>query len=203
MEWFSLAIFGLLIVVSPGADFVLVFKNSSLSGRKAGLLTALGIGLGVCVHITYSMIGISHLVSHNPLVLSIVKYAGAAYLIYLGVSGLMSTRLRLPSEPAQRRPNHPGGYLLQGFLCNALNPKTMLFFLSVFGQLITTPPGNQSFVIAYGAYLALLHTAWFALVAYLITSARMVEWLQKFGHRINQTCGLGLITFGITLSTSA
>lgn len=201
MEWFSLAIFGLLIVVSPGADFVLVFKNSSLSGRKAGLLTALGIGLGVCVHITYSMIGISHLVSHNHLMLSIVKYAGAAYLIYLGVSGLMSTRLNLSSEPAQL--NQQGGNLLQGFLCNALNPKTMLFFLSVFSQLLAAPTSNQAFVAAYGIYLALLHTAWFALVAYLMTSERMAEWLGKFGHRINQTCGLGLITFGIVLSTSA
>lgn len=59
MELLSIVIFGLLIVVSPGADFVLVFKNSAMYGRKAGMLTALGIGAGVCVHISYSIIGIS------------------------------------------------------------------------------------------------------------------------------------------------
>ena len=106
MELISFAVFGLLIVVSPGADFVLVFKNSAIFGRKAGILTALGIGIGVCVHITYSVIGISHLVSQNAVLFSIVKYIGAAYLIYLGVTGLVSSKLKLDYENSTDQPTH-------------------------------------------------------------------------------------------------
>ncbi|WGY45652.1 LysE family translocator [Vibrio sp. ABG19] len=203
MEWFSLAIFGLLIVISPGADFILVFKNSSRYGRKAGLLTALGIGLGVCIHVTYSVIGISHLVSQNEWLLNIVRYTGAAYLIYLGVSSLLSAKFSLPGGQEPGSQSRTGGCLLQGLLCNTLNPKTMLFFLSVFSQLISTAPDTPSMAVVYGAYLALLHIIWFGLMTYLITSARILVWLQHFGHRINQACGFGLITFGIVLSTSA
>lgn len=105
MELLSFAVFGLLIVVSPGADFVLVFKNSAIYGRKAGVLTALGIGIGVCVHITYSVIGISHLVSQNAVLFSIVKYVGAAYLIYLGVTGLVSSKLDLDYEKQTFNPH--------------------------------------------------------------------------------------------------
>lgn len=115
MELLSFAVFGLLIVVSPGADFVLVFKNSAIYGRKAGVLTALGIGIGVCVHITYSVIGISHLVSQNAVLFSIVKYVGAAYLIYLGVTGLVSSKLDLDYEKTNVQPTQTRKYIFQGF----------------------------------------------------------------------------------------
>ncbi|MBW3517492.1 LysE family translocator [Shewanella sp. NKUCC05_KAH] len=203
MELISFAVFGLLIVVSPGADFVLVFKNSAIFGRKAGILTALGIGIGVCVHITYSVIGISHLVSQNAVLFSIVKYIGAAYLIYLGVTGLVSSKLKLDYENSTDQPTHARKYIFQGFLCNVLNPKTMLFFLSVFSQLISANNEGMSFVISYGVYIALLHMAWFCIVAYLVTSVHASHIIKKFGHRINQACGLGLIAFGATLSIKA
>ncbi len=196
MEVISLAIFGVLIVLSPGSDFVLVFKNSSMFGRKAGVITALGIGLGVCVHITYSVVGISHFISHNPTLFNLVKYAGAGYLIYLGISGLRSRELRLNAQgetpQAQQRT-----FLIQGFLCNLLNPKTMLFFLSIFSQLIESD--NNAFAISYGVYIAALHCLWFALLAYLLTSVKARHFLERFGQRLNQLCGVGLVGFGASL----
>ncbi|WP_413485318.1 LysE family translocator [Shewanella baltica] len=203
MELLSFAVFGLLIVVSPGADFVLVFKNSAIYGRKAGVLTALGIGIGVCVHITYSVIGISHLVSQNAVLFSIVKYVGAAYLIYLGVTGLVSSKLDLDYEKTNVQPTQTRKYIFQGFLCNTLNPKTMIFFLSVFSQLISSDNESMSFAITYGFYIAFLHAAWFCIVAYLVTSKHASNMLKRFGHRINQACGFGLIAFGAILSTNA
>jgi len=203
MELLSFAVFGLLIVVSPGADFVLVFKNSAIYGRKAGILTALGIGIGVCVHITYSVIGISHFISQNAVLFSVVKYAGAAYLIYLGVTGLISSKLNLDYDNTKAHPSHARKWLFQGFLCNVLNPKTMIFFLSVFSQLISSNNEGMPFVISYGVYIALLHMAWFCIVAYLVTSVQASKILQKFGNRINQVCGFGLIVFGATLSIKA
>ncbi|WP_070962562.1 LysE family translocator [Vibrio sonorensis] len=203
MEIISYAIIGLLIVISPGADFVLVFKNSVSNGRKAGLMTGLGIGLGICIHITYSILGISHLLSHNEVIFSMIKYAGAAYLIYLGITGLFSAKLEIDIENEKPISNSAKKYFAQGFLCNTLNPKTMLFFLSVFSQLVSPESDNNSFfVLMCGLYITLLHVAWFCLLALVITSSKASTFFQKFGRKINQVCGAGLVTFGIMLFTT-
>ncbi|MBF9002324.1 LysE family translocator [Vibrio nitrifigilis] len=204
MEWLSFIVFGLLIVVSPGADFVLVFKTSALQGRKAGVLTALGIGLGVCVHVTYSVIGISQLVQHNVWLFNLIKYLGAGYLVYLGVKGLFQSKFHLavPSKgDLHSNTSKARTAILQGFLCNLLNPKTMLFFLSVFSQLIANQPNGETvYVIVYGVYIALLHSLWFTAVAYWLTSATVSTWMTRFGHRINQLCSAVLISFGVLLT---
>ncbi len=88
MELFSLALLGILIVISPGADFVLVLRNSLNRGRQAGIWSAVGISLAISVHITYSLLGISYLISQNEWLFSLIRYLGAAYLIYLGLKGI-------------------------------------------------------------------------------------------------------------------
>ncbi|NQZ82194.1 MAG: LysE family translocator [Colwellia sp.] len=203
MELLSFAILGVLIVVSPGADFVLVFKNSLNQGRKAGALTAIGIAAGVCVHVGYSIVGISHFISQNELLFNIVKYAGAAYLIYLGLTGIFKAKLDLDNEAIKKLNASSSSYLVQGFLCNLLNPKTMLFFLSVFSQLISIDNDNTSFIISYGLYIAILHGVWFYIIAMFVTTNKFSTYLQRYSKQISQVCGAGLITFGTLLSLSS
>ncbi|NRA56421.1 MAG: LysE family transporter [Gammaproteobacteria bacterium] len=202
MEFISLGILGLLIVISPGADFVLVFKNSLSQGRKAGVLTAIGIASGVCIHVGYSIIGIGHFISQNDLLFNLVKYGGAAYLIYLGLSGILQAKFDLTKESLKNPNVTSGNYFVQGFLCNLLNPKTMLFFLSIFSQLVTSE-NSGSFIISYGLYMVLLHGLWFFLVAMLVTSDYLLKYLQRFSQQINRACGAGLIVFGTLLSFSS
>ncbi len=203
MEITSYIILGLLIVVSPGADFVLVLKNSLNNGRKIGVLTGLGIGIGVCIHVTYSTLGIGHLLSQNAIMFSVIKYAGAAYLIYLGITGIFCSKLTFDRETVYiSQPNdNAKRYFIQGFLCNVLNPKTMLFFLSIFSQLISPDNDNSSsFALMYGLYISVLHILWFCLVAFLVTSEKVLSTFQRIGIRVNQTCGIGLVAFGVTLA---
>ncbi len=203
MEITSYIILGLLIVVSPGADFVLVLKNSLNNGRKSGLLTGLGIGIGVCIHITYSILGIGHLLSQNIILFSIIKYVGSAYLIYLGITGIFCSKLKFDRKTVSISKSNDNSqrYFIQGFLCNMLNPKTMLFFLSIFSQLITPDNDNSSsFALIYGLYISVLHILWFCLVAFLVTSPKVLSVFQRVGNRINQTCGVGLVAFGATLA---
>ena len=198
MELISLAVLGVLIVISPGADFVLVFKNSLNQGRKAGVLTSIGIASGVCVHVGYSIIGIGYFISQNELLFNIVKYAGAAYLIYLGLTGIFKAKLDLGNETIKKQTAPSSSYLVQGFLCNVLNPKTMLFFLSVFSQLVSLD-NNTSFIISYGVYIVILHGVWFCIVSMCVTSNYLLKILQRFSKQINQVCGAGLIAFGTLL----
>ena len=203
VEITSYIVLGLLIVVSPGADFVLVLKNSINNGRKAGLLTGLGIGIGVCIHITYSILGIGHLLSQNIILFSMIKYAGSAYLIYLGITGIFCSKLKFDCKTVSisLQNDNARKYFTQGFLCNMLNPKTMLFFLSIFSQLISPHNDNSSyFALIYGLYISVLHILWFCLIAFLVTSEKVLSVFQRVGNRVNQACGVGLVAFGATLA---
>jgi len=198
MEFISLAILGILIVISPGADFVLVLKNSINFGRRAGILTAVGISLAIGVHISYSMFGITYLISQNELAFQTIRYLGAGYLVYLGVKGILSKEQ--VSNEAEATQEKGQRYFVQGFFCNVLNPKTMLFFLSIFSQLITNNSTDNAFALGYGVYMMALHMAWFALVAVLFTSPLLQDWLNKFKQRLIQVCGAGLVLFGSALA---
>jgi len=200
MEIISLAIIGLLIVISPGADFVLVLKNSINAGRSSGILTACGISLAIGVHISYSLLGISYLISQNELLFTLIKYAGAAYLIYLGVKSILTANDMLEKVEKSSTTTKPSQYLMQGFFCNMLNPKTMLFFISLFSQLISSEPSTNSYVLWYGLYIALLHGIWFSLVSVIFTSKRFQGYLITMKKRLNQACGVGLLSFGIVLA---
>jgi RhtB (resistance to homoserine/threonine) family protein len=199
MELLSLAVLGILIVISPGADFVLVLKNSLNSGRRAGIATAIGISLAICIHIAYSMLGISYLISQNQWLFTLVRYLGAAYLIYLGLKGIFAKAERQEILVAQQDRISGWRYFSQGFLCNALNPKTMLFFLSIFSQVISPDTNGNISALLYGVYMIALHGVWFALVAILFTSAKLQGYLQRAKQRINQACGAGLLLFGAML----
>ncbi|MFH4620571.1 LysE family translocator [Vibrio furnissii] len=203
MDIVTLAIVGLLIVISPGADFVLVLKNSLSHGRRAGLLSALGISLAITVHIGYSLLGISYLISHNELLFNLIKYAGAAYLVYLGFKGIFaaSAQTVITAEQDNSLPSYR--YFAQGFLCNVLNPKTMLFFLSIFSQVISEDGASSTQALIYGGYMVVLHGVWFALVATLMTSTALQHKLERVKPLINKACGVGLVSFGAALALKA
>lgn len=200
MEFFSLALLGILIVISPGADFVLVLKNSIGKGRQAGLWTAAGISAAIFVHISYSMLGMSYLISQNEVLFNAIRYAGSGYLIYLGIKGLMTANEGLAKVETETSEASASRFFLQGFLCNVLNPKTMLFFLSIFSQLVAPDSAENGQALAYGGYMVGLHGIWFCLVAVIFTSASLQSTMQRLKKRLNQACGAGLIAFGSLLA---
>lgn len=199
MELFSLLVFGLLIVVSPGADFVLTFRNSNLLGRKAGIYTALGISMAIGVHIFYSIAGLGFVISTNDNILRFVQIFGALYLIYLGLTGLIELKKSANSVERQFKYVSFWGNIRQGFICNLFNPKTMLFFISLFSQLISSSTPSNNMALFYGAYLLLLHFIWFTLVAILVTHPSYRPFIFNHKIRLNQICSLGLICFGVLL----
>ena len=135
-----------LVMVTPGPDMVLVLRNTFAGGRRAGLQTSMGILCGNLVHITYSVLGIGLLISRSILTFSALKYAAAAYLIYLGITSVRSGTRSLNASDIQ------GGRLtrswfVQGFVNNVLNPKGALFYLGVFTTVITPETSPSAMVL--------------------------------------------------------
>ena len=199
-EWIAVVTITLLAVISPGADFAMVTRNSLLRSRRAGMLTALGIGLGVLVHVSYTLLGVGLLMQQATWLFDVVKLLGAAYLIYLGVTMLRSRQEDdLPSQPVAALSDMAA--LRTGFLTNALNPKTTVFVVSLFLQIVgqDTSLATQ---LAYGGFISLAHVGWFCIVALCFSAQRVRARLLAVRHWIDRAFGGMLVGFGVLLASA-
>lgn len=188
----------LLAVISPGPDFAMVTRNSLMLSRRAGVLTALGIGLGVTVHVSYTLLGVGLLIRQSLWLFNAVKLVGALYLIYLGAKMLM-TKARDGQPDATVAPLSDFAALRTGFLTNALNPKTTVFIVSLFMQAVR-PDTPLVVQIGYGAFIAAAHAGWFSLVAVCFSATAVRDRLLSLRHWIDRTFGCLLVGFGVALA---
>ncbi|MFI7823681.1 LysE family translocator, partial [Acinetobacter baumannii] len=128
-EFITVILITILAVISPGADFAIVTKNSYLYGRKIGVFTSLGISLGVLVHVTYTLVAVAFVMIYTPQILNIVKYIGAFYLIYIGYKTFTQKPVL---DTAALTSIGTLQAIKYGFFTNALNPKTTLFVISTY-----------------------------------------------------------------------
>ncbi|MCA7952911.1 LysE family transporter [Burkholderia seminalis] len=190
----------LLAVISPGPDFAMVTRNSLMLSRRTGVLTALGIGLVVTVHVSYTLLGVGLLIRQSLWLFNAIKLIGAIYLVYLGVRMLTAkARAGQPHTPAA--PLSDPAALRTGFLTNVLNPKTTVFIVSLFMQAVRpdTPLIAQ---IGYGAFIAVAHAGWFSLVAVCFSATAVRDRLLSWRHWIDRTFGCLLVGFGVALAVA-
>ncbi|WP_165666927.1 LysE family transporter [Metapseudomonas otitidis] len=188
----------LLAVISPGPDFALVSRNSLLRSRRAGALTALGIGLGVLVHVSYTLVGVGVLIQQSLWLFDAIRLAGAAYLILLGVKMLRSQPAGTQAE-APEAPLSDAAALRMGFFTNVLNPKTTVFIVSLFLQVVR-PDTPLAVQVGYGAFIASAHVAWFGLVALCFSSGAVRQRLLAMRHWVDRSFGALLVGFGCWLA---
>jgi threonine/homoserine/homoserine lactone efflux protein len=132
----------LALAVVPGPAVLYIVARSVDQGRFAGLVSALGIGVGSLVHVTAATIGLSSLLASSATAFTVVKYAGAAYLILLGIHRLLAREE--VAEVAARPPRGLGMIFRDGVIVNVLNPKTALFFLAFLPQFVDPDQGAAS-----------------------------------------------------------
>ena len=197
-ELIAVALITILATVSPGPDFAMVTRNSYLYGRNAGLLAALGIAVGVQVHVFYTMFGVALVIAHSPALFTAIKIAGALYLIVIGWK-TFANKAKLAIDLREAGAVSPLTMLGNGFLTNALNPKTTMFVVSTYTQVVQpgTPLSTQ---FGYGLFMSFTHFFWFGLVALFFSRqlfrARMVD------HQgvIDKAIGAILMTLGVSLA---
>ncbi len=186
----------MIAVISPGPDFAVVVRNSLVYSRKTALLTALGIAFGSLVHVTYILLGLGLIIAQNAWILFSIKYLGAGYLLYIGYQGLKAKKTALAlGNIHHQRDISPLLALWSGFLTNALNPKCMLFFMSLFSIVISANI-STSLMLIYGAVIFLETLAWFSFIAFCLSGKRMREKFTAMGHWIERTTGGVLVMLG-------
>ncbi len=199
-SFLKIAVAHFLAVSSPGPDFFLVLRNSLMGSRKTGIYTSVGIMLGIGVHLTYCLLGLLVVVKSSESLFFFLKYACAGYLFYLGAQAIRqkANTLAVPGVVSGSSPLTSWAAVRQGFICNLLNPKAILFFWSLFSVIIstTTPLWLQS---AMALEMMFVNFWWFALVACIATHPKMKGPLSRFQLWATRLMGLALIYFGSDL----
>lgn len=193
----------LLAIMSPGPDFLLITRNSLVYSRKVGIYSSTGLGLGILVHVTYSLVGIGLIISKSIVLFSILKYLGAAYLIYIGIKSLRAQRAADVAQTLDgpMKVMTPWQAVRTGFLTNVLNPKVSLFFFALFTQVVqpTTPKFIQAL---YGLEMSLMTVVWFGLVATLLSHSWIKNRFSHIQHHLERFFGACLILLGIKVAFS-
>ncbi|MGW2039803.1 LysE family translocator [Streptomyces virginiae] len=196
-EVIAVAVITLLAVISPGADFAMVVRNSYLYGRPTGLFAAAGVAAGVLVHVSYTMLGVGLLIASSTTLFTVIKLAGAAYLVWIGIRTFRAraeVTVDLESKPQLTRL----GAMRSGFLTNVLNPKTTLFVVSTFTQVVDpgTPLWQQA---GYGLFMSAAHLGWFGAVAVFFSVSSLRERMLKAQKTLNRAIGSVLVGLGVGL----
>ena len=170
----------LLLNLTPGPDTAFIVGQSVAHGRKAGMLSVLGISAGCCVHTLALSLGLSALLAASAGAFTVIKVAGAAYLIFLGVRMIVATLRRdrerdgdgtVLAAPMPRSAPSGSRTFAQGFVTNVFNPKVVLFFLSFFPQFVSTDSPSKGLAFAaLGAVMIVISTVYNGAVAWLAGS---------------------------------
>lgn len=191
-------------IISPGADFAMVLRQSIVHGRRSAIITSFGIGTSLMVHVTYTILGLGLIISQSIYLFNIVKWCGVAYLVYIGVKALRAGKTEIDAgmgsgvTPAKRQSAHKAFGL--GFMANVLNPKAVFFFLSIFSTVVSAhTPMMVKF--GYGLVIAAALILWFVGVSLFMTTPRMRAAFSRASQWIDRISGGVFIALGIKLAT--
>jgi threonine/homoserine/homoserine lactone efflux protein len=194
---------GLLLNVTPGQDTLYIVGRTMSQGRRAGLLSVLGISTGSVIHTIAAAFGLSAILATSAIAFSIVKFVGAGYLVYLGISMLID-RSVIPAKPAEFVPDREWSIYRAGLLTNVLNPKVALFFMAFLPQFVD--PAAESRVAAFlflGAVFIFNGTLWCLVLVWGASAmSRRLRENGSTGVLLKRATGVIFVGLGARLALS-
>lgn len=195
--FFTVALAHLLAVMNPGPDLAMITRQTLAYGRSAGIWTALGIGSGISFHVAWAMFGMGWVLERAPVLLDVLRYGGALFLVYMGSRAIRakpSASNSIDGEKAE--PGSNAHHFGIGMLTNVLNPKALLFFMALCSAVIT---GDTSawLRLVLGLWMVLFTAAWFSMVSLTLGHPKVRQSLMTYGHLIDRTMGTILLALGI------
>lgn len=199
-EFLMLTLIHLLAVMSPGPDFAVVVRQSISFDRKTALITSLGIGAGIAVHMAYTLLGLGFIITQSEIGFLFAQLVGISYLSFLAFKLLNSKpKMAVNDEVTlDSNPRHHKKAFLLGVMTNVLNPKATLFFLAIFTTVvsITTPIYVQTI---YALWIILTTVLWFSLVSIFFSQQKIRAKFVSHGYIFERVMGVVLLMFAAKL----
>src|SRR6218665_479353 len=193
------ALAALMLNITPGNDMLFVITRSLSYGTKAGIFAALGIGVGCFVHIFASVIGLSLIIRQSEFLFNLIRYAGAAYLIYIGIRSFLEKPSTMLVNQAQVKKDSSLKTLRQGAITNVLNPKVSLFFLAFLPQFVDNQAEDVTTqILVLGLWFNVSGTVVNILIALLFSKiVSRLSKFQQFWKWQNKVSGAVLVGLGL------
>jgi len=188
---FSLAALALLLI--PGPAVLYIVAQSAEHGRAAGIVSVTGVHIGTLVHVAAATVGLSAIIVSSAIAFSVVKYAGAAYLVYVGIRRLLT---REPAALLQATKAPLFGLFRQGVVVNVLNPKTALFFLAFLPQFVD--PGRTVWTQVLVLGLTFVALGFLSDSVYAVTAGTLARWLRERRRLLRYASGSVFVALGVT-----
>lgn len=192
----------LFFVMTPGIDTVFVLNKSIGQGRKSGIVSAMGINTGILTHTFLSAIGLTVLIAKSAIAFMVIKYIGAAYLVYIGVKKYMDTSALFTENTVSEAKNSSKNDFWSGFFTNSLNPKVALFFLAFFPQFIT-PSKLEDPVpfVLLGVTFAIIGVIWYVILTlFASTFSTKIKGNPNSGIWLNKISGFVFVLMGLQIA---
>ena len=190
-----------LVTMSPGANTVLVAQTAVASGRIHALAVITGMCASGAIWVTSAALGLKAVFLAFPWLYAFVSYAGAAYLIWLGVKLLRSKPKAIEGQPAGRVPQRLAVSFARGFVSNITNPKTLIYFSSVFGTFMP-PDAGPGTVIAVVLITWFCNFGWYGGLSFLLSGTAARRLYGRLTQTINRVAGLAMILFGLRVAVA-
>lgn len=193
----------ILLIITPGQDTFFILGRSLAGGRSAGIAAALGVSAGSVIHTLFAALGLSALLATSPQAFMVVKLAGAAYLVFIGVRALLARGEGMPRDNTATADGRWPAFR-QGVLTNLLNPKVALFFLALLPQFIAaTSTQKIAAFVALGLSFVALGTVWCVALAVAAASLRSA-FLRRpsMATVLNKVAGAMFIALGLKLASA-
>ena len=177
----------------PGPSFLLTFRNGLKYSSRIGIAGAIGLGFGLLPNVLASILGVAALIHSSDMLYDLVRYAGAAFLMLLGIQSLFfahaKTAAKMPALKHERQPDPSlKRAFIEGFLTNATNPKGILFFVAVFTQFVTAETVFWQ-KAAYGTASFLIEMIWFCCLTLILHHPALDKFTAFFMKYIDRLCG--------------
>lgn len=199
MELFiTVALLHLFAVASPGPDFFLIARQSTLYGRDISIWASLGISIGILMHSFLSIAGIYVLLSLYPDFIFYMKIIASLYIASIGVRTLLvNSQIEISTLSDQKNITATKSFVM-GFFTNALNPKAFLFFIMVFSLISNTNPSNETKILL-GVYMAVATFIWFTLISISFSKISKGEFIKKNLPYLEKIIGVILILIALQI----
>lgn len=184
----------------PGASLAVVLRQTLHNSALHGVVTAVSHALGVGVYALLSVLGLGLLLQQSPLLTQLISYAGAIYLLWIGVQGLLA-KPHSSSAHTERQTQHTASLwdaARDGFMIALLNPKIGLYFLALFSQFIHVGMGNGAKAI-FVLTIILVDGLWYLLVSLVLSRGRLLAWLKRNQLWVERALGLVLILIALRI----
>ncbi|TBR37403.1 LysE family translocator [Marinomonas agarivorans] len=194
---FSILAIHLMASISPGPDFVVVSQRTLLQGRKAGILCGVGVCVGLLIHISYSLAGLTTALEYSEFITQAIKVCGGSYLVFLGYKSIKSSfSKQTETGGSEESKNAKKSAFWNGLIVNIFNPKAAIYFVSLFSIIPTTSMKMENLLIIVTSII-LVQMAWYLTFIFLVTSPSIRVKFDNKVYLIDRFLGAIMVFMGL------